>query len=526
MPVSYAPWYAVGESGGILSSWPTKRKNDTGLCYVAPETGENQSMQDAFARMALPVEAALAWLQTFWPAIAATLGVIAAVAVTLHVAQHKRDARAAAAWTGLVWLVPLLGALLYLLLGVNRIRRRARLLTGGAIDAALRAGQQAGAPLPTVRLQVLARLVGRLTDLPLTDGNQVALFEAATAMANMIDAINDARDSVFLATYIFGNDAAGKPLVEALERAAKRGVEVRVLIDGVGELYSLPPVAWRLRRHGVRVERFLHSFAPWRMPYMNLRNHRKLLVVDRRLGFSGGMNIRAGYIHTPPRIHDVHARLEGPVVSHLIRSFVADWVFTCRESLDESYLGDVDIGSVHARGISAGPDADFDKRRLTLLAAIGAAENELRIVTPYFVPDQTLLASLQLAMLKGVRVILLVPEKNNLRLVQWASLHALKWLVREGAQVYLSAPPFDHTKLMTVDGQWLQFGSGNWDARSLRLNFEFDVECYDTPLAARANALIEGRLAGARMADDAWFQAMPRWRHVRNALAHMLEPYL
>lgn len=483
-------------------------------------------MKESFARMTLPVEAALAWLHTFWPAIAAALGVIAAIAVTVHVAQNKRDARAAAAWTGLVWLVPLVGALLYLLLGVNRIHRRARSLTGGVIEAALRAGQQAGADLPTVRMQVLAKLVGRLTDLPLTGGNRVDLLDAPAAMACMIEAINQANDSVLLVTYIFGNDAAGKPLAKALERAAKRGVQVRVLIDGVGELYSLPPVTWRMRRQGVHVERFLHSFAPWRMPYMNLRNHRKLLVVDRRLGFSGGMNIRAGYIRTPARIHDLHARLEGPVVSHLIRSFVADWAFTCQETLDDSYLGEVDAGSVYARGINAGPDADFDKRRLTLLAAIGAAEKELRIVTPYFVPDQTLLASLQLALLKGVRVMLIVPEKNNLRLVQWASQHALKWLVKGGAEAYFSAPPFDHTKLMTVDGHWVQFGSGNWDARSLRLNFEFDLECYDDPLAAQANALIDGRLARARVLDETWYQNLSRWRHVRNALAHMLEPYL
>lgn len=483
-------------------------------------------MKEELARAALPVEAAVTWLQQFWPAIAATLGVIAAVAVTLHVAQHKRDARAAAAWTGLVWLVPLLGALLYLLLGVNRIRRRARQLTGGAIDAALRAGQQDGTPLPSARLRILARLVGRLTRLPLTDGNRIELMEAPAAMASMTAAVDDARESVFLATYIFGNDAAGKPLAAALERAAARGVEVRVLIDGAGELYSLPPVAWRLRRRGVHVERFLHSFAPWRMPYMNLRNHRKLLVVDNRFGFTGGMNIRAGYLQEPARVRDVHARLEGPVVSHLIRAFAADWVFTCKEVLDESYRGEVAAGHVYARGISAGPDADFDKRRLTLLAAIGAAEKELRIVTPYFVPDQTLLASLQLAMLKGVRVMLMVPEKNNLRLVQWASLHALRWLVKEGAELYFSAPPFDHTKLMTVDGHWVQFGSGNWDARSLRLNFEFDLECYDDPLAASANALIDARLARARCIDEAWFQELPRWRHIRNALAHLLEPYL
>ncbi|MFP1679281.1 phospholipase D-like domain-containing protein [Alloalcanivorax sp. C16-2] len=483
-------------------------------------------MQDMVAGIAAPVERGLAWLNTFWPAIAATVGVVLAVWVTLHVAQHKRDARAAAAWTGLVWLVPVLGALLYLMLGVNRIQRRARQLTGGGIDAALRAGAEQGTPLQTDRLQVLARLVGRLTRLPLTGGNRVELMEAPAALAAMIEAVEQARESVFLATYIFGNDAAGRPLADALVRAHRRGVQVRVLVDGVGALYSLPPITGYLRRRGVPVQRFLHSVAPWRMPYMNLRNHRKLMVVDRALGFTGGANIRAGYIQTPARIQDLHARLEGPAVAHLLHSFVADWVFTCGEVLDDNYVGELDAGTVQARGINAGPDADFDKRRLTLMAAIGAAQREIRIVTPYFVPDQTLLATLQLAILRGVRLVILVPEKNNLRLVQWASLHVIKWLAKEGAEVYFSAPPFDHTKLLTVDGHWVQFGSGNWDARSLRLNFEFDLECYDDPLADTANALIDQRLACARPMGDADFRAMARWRHIRNALAHLLEPYL
>ena len=145
-------------------------------------------------------------------------------------------------------------------------------------------------------------------------------------------------------------------------------------------------------------------------------------------------------------------------------------------------------------------------------------------------PDQTLLASLQLALLKGVRVNIVVPQKNNLRLVQWASLHALRWLVREGAELHFSAPPFDHTKLMTVDGHWVLLGSGNWDARSLRLNFELlqaaplDARfTFDSFVVGKPNELAH---AAARRVGEAEFRAMGRWRHVRNALAHLFEPYL
>ncbi|KGD66031.1 cardiolipin synthase [Alcanivorax nanhaiticus] len=465
-------------------------------------------------------------LEPFWPYIAAAISISLAITVTIHVAQNKRDARAAAAWTGLVWLVPVLGAILYFMLGVNRIRRRARQLTGGLIDSE-DGWRVAAEPLPACgHLQELSRLVGRLTHLPLVDGNRVEPLDAPQAWRAMLAAIDNATESIYLATYIFGNDAAGKPICEALERAVQRGVKVRVLIDGVGALYSLPSVVWRLRRRKVPVQRFLYSLAPWRMPYINLRNHRKFMVVDRRLAFTGGMNIRAGYIQSPPAITDLHARVEGPVVGQLLRSFAADWVFTCREVLETSYSGKAQLGDVQARGISAGPDADFDKRRLTLLAAIGSAEKRIRIVTPYFVPDLTLLATLQLAILKGVEVQIVIPRKNNLRMVHWASLHALSWLVNEGARLYLTAAPFDHSKVMTVDGHWVMLGSGNWDARSLRLNFEFDLECYSDALTERVDRFVDSRIETALQLDTDGFRQIAPWRRIRNALAHLMEPYL
>ena len=262
------------------------------------------------------------------------------------------------------------------------------------------------------------------------------------------------------------------------------------------------------------------------MPYINLRNHRKLLVIYRTQGFMGGMNIRAGYIATPPVINDVHFRVRGPVVGHFLHSFAADWQFTTGELVDDSYSGPASVGDLFCRGISAGPDADFDKRRLALLAAIGRADTSIRLVTPYFVPDQALQTALQLAALRGVRVEIILPEKNNLPLVHWASLHLLEWLAREGCHIHLSAPPFDHSKLMTVDGIWSLVGSGNWDARSLRLNFEYDMECYNQAFAARLNRLIDVRLANSRQLALGELQGQGWLLRLRNAMAHLLGPYL
>src|SRR5699024_5628784 len=340
----------------------------------------------------------------------------------------------------------------------------------------------------------LADLTERLTGNKLLAGNSVTPMPAPQAYASMLTAIEKAEESIFMTTYIFANDKAGKPLVQARARAVKRGVKVRVLIDGMGSLYSFPPVVLRMRWRKVTVERFLYSLTPWRMPYLNLRNHRKILVIDRTVGYTGGMNIRAGYLAQPPNTLDMHMKLQGPVVGHLLNSFTADWYFTCREGLNERYEGPAVAGNVDARGISAGPDVDLGKRRLVLLAAIGSAQKEIRIMTPYFVPDVTLLTAIELAALQGVKVKIILPQKNNILLAHWAAMHLLPWLVNDGCEVYFVPPPFDHTKLMTVDGQWALFGSGNWDARSLRLNFEFDVETYDETLVGQLNQHMDERL--------------------------------
>jgi cardiolipin synthase len=456
--------------------------------------------------------------------LVALVGLAIALGTTAHIVLNKRDARSAGAWTGVVWLVPFVGAVLYLVLGINRIHRRARQLTQGGLAEPAAVSVAPEASPVGVQPHTLAELVGRVTGLPLVQGNAVRVLEAPDAFEAMLNAVEQARSSVFLATYIFGNDAAGHRMVAALRRAVERGVKVRVLVDGMGSLYSFPPVVGCLRSAGVPTQRFLYSLRPWRMPYMNLRNHRKLLVVDQTLGFTGGMNLRQGYLNDPPGIRDLHVRVEGPVVAQLLSSFAIDWHFSCGEWLEEHYTGSLQPGHVNARVVTTGPDADLDKRRLALLAALGRAEHRVRIITPYFVPDLNLATGLQLAVLRGIRIQLLLPANNNLRFVDWASQHILEWLVQEGLEVAFTPGCFDHSKLMTVDGSWSLLGSGNWDARSLRLNFELDLECYDPVLAYQLDDIFERRWASAVAYEEV---VQPGWfRRLRNALAHLLEPYL
>ncbi len=478
-------------------------------------------------------------LGDIWNVGAAVLTVLLSIIASGHVVLYKRDSRAAIAWVGLIWLVPVLGAVLYVLLGINRVRRQAAdrraqhpTLSSGAFVALRRDGEQSAAVVGLAHLRTLAELVERVSGAPLTAGNVIVPLENGDeAYPAMIQAIDEAEMSVAFSTYIFDNDAAGAMFADALQRAVARGVEVRVLIDTVGSRYSRPSIVKELYERGITVGLFGRTVLPWRMPYMNLRNHRKILVADGRVGFTGGMNVReACFLDRPSQHHvrDLHFRLEGPVVSQLTHAFVKDWVFTTHERLEGSawYPKLSPIRGAAARGVTDGPDEDIDKARLVFHGALACAERRVRIVTPYFLPDAGLISALDVTALRGVDVEILLPEVNNLVFVQWASTAQLWQVLSRGCRVYLTQPPFDHSKLMLVDDHWVHFGSSNWDPRSLRLNFEFDVECYDDALAAQLNLLVDRKLAGARRVtlEDVDGRSLPI--RLRDGIARLAAPYL
>ena len=471
-----------------------------------------------------------------WPFILSVSVFAMSVIATVHAVMSKREPRAAVTWVGIVWLVPLVGVAMYALFGINRIRRRAQALRSGAQTTL---ADEHGCTPSDVELHTgspemasLSRLVDSTTPQRLLAGNRIELLRNGdAAFPAMLEAIDGATTSVTLTTYIFDNDTAGKLFVAALERAVARRVEVRVLIDDVGARYSFPPVVGALKKAGVPVARFLPSATPFRFPYINLRNHRKALVVDGKLGFTGGMNIRAGnLIETDPAhpIYDLQARVQGPVVAHLQAAFAEDWQFTRRETLEgPTWFGDADeVGPVLCRGILEGPDRPEDAIVMTLLGALSTAKERVCIATPYFVPPENLIAAIAVAVMRGVSVDIILPERNNLVLVGWASMAAIAPLLERECRVWLSPRPFDHTKLVVVDGAWTLLGSANWDIRSLRLNFELNIECYDRALAASAEELFQTQLARSRRFTVADWQALGFGRRFRNAVAHLFMPYL
>jgi cardiolipin synthase len=262
-----------------------------------------------------------------------------------------------------------------------------------------------------------------------------------------------------------------------------------------------------------------------------LRNHRKLMIVDGRIGYSGGMNIADDHWlerKPPSASSDLLFRIEGPVVYQMQEVFVEDWKFAAGETLSgELWFPKLKAcGEIPARGVWSGPDEDLEKIRLVILSALASARSSVLIVTPYFLPDASLISALNITSLRGVRVDIVLPKKNDLRMVTWASMAQLAPVLEYGCRVWLAKPPFRHTKLMIVDGLWIMLGSANWDPRSLRLNVEFNVECYDQALAAALEATIRKDIAEAERMTLAKLNQRPFLVKLRDGLARLFSPHL
>lgn len=264
---------------------------------------------------------------------------------------------------------------------------------------------------------------------------------------------------------------------------------------------------------------------------INLRNHRKILVVDGRIGFTGGLNIRHAHLLKEKPKHptqDLHFRIEGPIVAQLQETFADDWYFCVREALrgDRWFPQLQPVGAVAARGIADGPDEDFEIFRWTVLGALACAKTSVRIVTPYFLPDSAMISALNLAAMRGVDVDIILPSKSNLPYVHWATFAILWQVLQRGCRVWLTPPPFDHSKLMLVDGCWSLLGSANWDPRSFRLNFEFNIECYDAALAVALEHIVQQKLAHARplTLKEVDLRSLPI--KLRDGVARLFTPFL
>ena len=452
-----------------------------------------------------------------------------------HALLTKREPRSALGWSAVALLVPVLGVLLYVVFGVDRpqsraaaiMRERAALEPDYAHPVLSRETPE---PIPE-HIALMERLGRRLTNQHLCGGNLLTpLINGNMAYPAMLDAIDRATHHIYLVTYIFNAGRVRGKFITHLMAAARRGVDVRMLVDGIGHLYSPSLPARQLRRAGVRVAFFLPpSLLPPNL-MINLRDHRKVLVCDT-VAFTGGMNI-ADYHMVVPGAHggvqDVHFRCEGPIVYQLRRAFLQDWGFStgAYDPVVPMETGNGRPGTSLCRIVLDGPGSNADPLNDLIAGAISCATSTVRVMTPYFLPTREIVAALRAAAAKGVDVRVVLPAKNNLPYVHWASFRLLEPLLHAGVRVFHQPAPFAHTKLLAIDGFYCQVGSANLDSRSLRFNFELNTEVFDRDFHATIAAFIDETVARSRELTLDDLRSLSLAARLRNAACWVFSPYL
>ncbi len=498
-----------------------------------------------------------AWFEHFqgapWLSAGAALHVLLFLAVSMHALRHRRRADSTLLWLFVTWSLPVGGALLYAMFGVDRVpkerwqrslQRRVRM--DGARDAATdevlpeaywrSMGRAAATPEDEWARELDRPLAAMLENFPLLGGNLITpLLTGDEAFPKMLEAIREARHHIHLQSFIIGNDAVGREFMDAVAERAAAGVRVRVLYDRFGSSHALWGGLFRKYRKVPNL-----SIAGWtqsnlfrKQLHFNLRNHRKALVVDGRIGFMGGVNLNE-YSRSQDRlaaIQDYHFRLLGPIVQELQYSFLRDWHVMTEEDPEQLLSAQhfrrlPPEGGALARVVNSGPSSDLRVAVDVFFNAVNAARKQVFVITPYFLPSEDLLRALRMAALRGVRVYVVVPEKSNHWYTTWAGRAIYEDLLESGVRIFERPPPFIHAKAMTVDDRMAVVGSSNWDYRSLYSNYETSLAVYDTRLVMHLKLLMSEDLHESREVELAAFKNRPvHHRYLENACG-LLSPLL
>jgi cardiolipin synthase len=443
------------------------------------------------------------------------------IAMILVVLLRKRGASSTLAWILVIMALPLVGSLLYLALGEVRLGRRNirrhREIVGRIEAAATRQKPPAERPAIPVRFQHVALLAEAVCDTRATGGNSVRVIgDSDLFIQSLIEDIETAHSHCHVLSYIYLADHSGARVAEALMRAARRGVACRVLVDAVGsEAFLRSALRTDMASAGVRVVEAL-DVHPLRMllSRIDLRNHRKIAVIDGVIGYTGSQNIADAAFAPKPKYApwvDAAVRIEGPVVRDLQILFVEDWFLSAGESLEDllSIVPPVSVDDVVAQVIGTGPNSYNEALRQLHQVAFHAAREELILTTPYFVPDEATLTALCTTARRGVDTMLVVPARNDSPLVAAASRGHYSALMNCGVKIFEYQRGLLHAKTLTVDRDLALIGTANLDRRSFELNFEVNLVVYDDDLASQLRFLQRGYMADSAQVDPA------RWERTR-----------
>jgi cardiolipin synthase len=462
---------------------------------------------------------------------AAIAYLVLTVAASVHILLNKKNVYSSIGWLAVVWMSPVFGALAYFLLGINRIHRKASILKDESSKKLQRKHYNfkvpEAAPAQMRRILEVLKIGINITNEKMLKGNSVKpLINGDAAYPEMLAAIKSAQKQVFISSYIFDYDSVGILFIEAIKQAAARGAEIYILFDGFGSWGHISKFKKALaRQRGVNIAVFLPPLK--NLSFINLRNHRKIITVDGKTAFFGGMNLSAdNLLKTASNpVADITFKIEGSVVSQISKTFADDWYFATKQTvLPVTQASDIKEDNF-ARLILDGPQGAESMLELILLAAINFARKSVDIITPYFLPRESVFNALEIAAMKGVKVNIILPEISNHIIFNWAHESIFYRLLRRGVNIYKSPPPFDHSKVLTIDGVWSFIGSSNWDERSFRLNFEANMEILDLKFATMLKSYARTKRKKSKKLDIAAYENMPKILKLRNNFARLFTPY-
>ena len=421
--------------------------------------------------------------------------VIAIVAV-IHVVMDNRQPAKTMAWALVIWFVPVIGLVFYLFFGINTRKERyvsersMNLLTKRSM---LEFAEQRDLRLPERQKPLIDLFVNQNLSLPFKD-NEVEIYtDGYGFFPALLAAIREAKSHIHMDMYIFAEDALGLLVADALIAKAREGVEVRVIYDDVGCWNVSRRFFERMREEGIEVSSFLPVHFPSFTSKVNYRNHRKIIVVDGRVGFIGGMNIALRYVKGTEghAWRDTMLKVTGGAVGALQRAFLVDWYFVDHTLLtDRKFYPRVDIeNDCLAQVVTSGPVNPYPEIMQGFVRIIMGARRYLYLETPYFMPNEPVLFALKTIAMAGVDVRVICPRYSDARFVEWASRSYLREVAAAGVKVLLYDAGFLHSKLMVCDDAVATCGSTNLDFRSFENNFEANIFFYDEPLALRMKQL-------------------------------------
>ena len=435
------------------------------------------------------------------------------VAVIVLVIEQQREPVWSFAWIMAVLFVPVAGLLLFILVGYRPARKR--LVAPPRIERSER--------IPFITL------LENNSDAKLALHNNLdVLHNGDQTFASIVKALESARESIHIEYYIFCEDEVGNYIAELLEKKAREGVEVRLIFDAVGSWKLSKEFISRLRANGVEVGRFSPITFPYLTHYLNYRNHRKIVVVDGRVAFTGGINIAERYLKgdTMGLWYDIHLRVEGDAVADFQRMFLSDWALVSGQTLNDARYFPPSEVARHApmQVVGSSVSSRWSAISQAFFAAITGASQTITISTPYFIPSTSLLEALKVAALKGVDVRIVIPARSDSLLVHWATCSFVDGLLSAGVKVYLYTAGFLHSKLIAVDGRMASVGTANMDIRSLEDNSEVSTFIYDRETVAELTATLEDYIAHSRrVMPDEWY-SLPHGQRFVNAIARLLSP--